>query len=816
MEEYYTPPVAERKPPVEGLETVPVRLKEDAIIKYLSRKIYTSWKSALRELYANELTAAKKAARMGAHPTIEITLDPKTRELTIHGKDSLGITGEKFKVLRYYGRSGNFSGSDAGQFGFGFKSYVSCADEVRVETFARETNERYGFVGVQGAEFRQVPDGELTISEYGTKVSLVIRSAQESADGGGNGGGENRRIELPDVVETFEDVCRFAEIDTYLSLPSPIIAKEKSSWRDGEYEYTWREAGRWKLNCTPREYARRECGGKGYDFEYDTDDFYFYGYLAIEKEGNEVRPYGHNHSEVRLVGMPIEVKIRNPDPEERRNGNPFSRPSYPFSFWYINLKDERKFMPTADRERLKEGLFVRVNEKVVEFLKREFAKMAIQSFDDYRDSPYKPIYNALGPEGREEFAKYFDDRTRRVCYALGIPVCGIDDDGEEEEGGGRRGSRWRRELYGLPTGVHQTTVRRIVAKSRHVFILNRKRAGASRGSLHKEKLYGFPIKTAATIRKILRAKYPDAEVFLFPGPIRYWNDEDFERAKDDFRILTRDFGVPDARAEAAAVKKELGRDWRRAAGIIEEKAAPEMAVVWVCRRGYRVEPVKKRIDKLLKNTVRVRKNIREWVDLLREYHSRRYSFTKDAPGMSGGMTEEEFAAAVASTRVVTTEGGTTTTTTTTTTISKASESHEGLIVFRFDDPEILKFYRPKNRKVILAPTDESAFGAIAHLMLTKKAYTVTDRVEPKLVASPTEPGRTYDDPAQVNYLYIARQRLGGASADRRLMALLRDALSNSAPGEMKPLVDTAVEYSRFAEQIPTTSKEEREGGGACQ
>ena len=753
MEEYYTPPVSE-KLSVDGLETIPVRLKEDTIIEYLGQKIYTSWKSTLRELYANELTAAKKASRMGAHPTIEITLDPRTRELTIQGKDSLGITGEMFKVLRYYGRSGNFSGNDAGQFGFGFKSYVACADEVRVETFARETNEKYGFIGVKGVEFRQVPDEDLTITEYGTKLSLIIMDAQEK------GTGEKENIDLADVVDVFEKVCRFAEIDTYFNLSSPIIKKETHSW--GEYEFVKKKAGRWKLNYTPGEYARLTCGKKGYDFEYDTGDFYFYGYIAIESDNDKVDL--SRHKEIRLVGMPIDVTINEPN---HIQGNYRQvPPEYPLSFWYVNLKDERKFTPTADRERLKEGLFDKVNESIVEFLKCEFSRMAIRSFDDYRNSPYKPILNTVIGSGLSD---YFDQETIFVCSALNLPVFGVEEENRQES---------RRRRYGVPEGLYETKLGHLIASSKNVFILRRKR---------KKDGYNFPVRTAITARKILRAKYPDAEVFLHPGGNLFWNS-DFSKIEDDFRLLTQHFGIPDACVEAAIVKKELGKNWRTVAGFQTKAKMKEEAVVWM-RTNYKVEPVKKNIKELGEKTVRVRGNIKDWVDLLRR-HISKYGFTRDTKGMVGGMTEEEFANVVASTKVLTSEGETT--------ISKASETGNTFTVFEFDDPIILKFYKPKNTKVILATTDESAFGATAYLKLKGKTYKSINQVEPELITS-LQPYKTYD-PAQVNYLYVAQRLLGKTGKNTQFMELLRNALEHSwNKEEMKSLVNTAIAYKRFVE-----------------
>ncbi|MGH9918971.1 MAG: hypothetical protein ACRD6W_08910, partial [Nitrososphaerales archaeon] len=511
ISEYYVPASAEPKPVIEGLQTITVRLKEETIVKYLSQTIYSSWTSAIRELYANELTAAKKAARMGANPTIEVTLDPETRELIIWGKDSLGITGEKFKVLRYYGRSGNFSGEDAGQFGFGFKSFCLLNDTMRVETHARETGERFGFIAERGVEFRPIADEELTIENYGTKVSLTIRPQLE------DGQGEGKEIRLEEVLLTLDIVCRFAEVDTHLNLTSTLKKRVKYSWGSHEYEETVREAGRQKLNFTPKKYARESFGDKGYDFDLDTEDFHFYGYLGPYRDDGEVNVT--NVGEVRLVGMPISATIGNPNP--RNESDSSERPSYPMSFWVVNLKDERKFSPTADRERLRDGVFDPVNEKIIQFLKGEFRKMEIKSFADYKDSPYRPI---LDTHGDSKIKPYLTDETSRTCAALSTSVGRIANEDEEgERRGGRRGY--------APPGAYETQLRELVLRSSHVFMLKRKR---------KERGYMVPLKTALTLRKILRHKYPDAEVFLHPGFSFHSynsNNDDTTAAENSRRVL---------------------------------------------------------------------------------------------------------------------------------------------------------------------------------------------------------------------------------------------------------------------------------------
>ena len=472
--------------------------------------------------------------------------------------------------------------------------------------------------------------------------------------------------------------------------------------------------------------------------------------------------------------MPIKATIRNRDAKEGDTKNPQIEPSYPLTFWVVNLKDERKFMPTADRERLKEGFFDRVHEQVARFLKGEFAKMEVRSFDDYRNSPYKPVLDTVS--WGSPYADYFTEPTKHVCTILGTKVGGVSEEGQEQDG-------WRRRSWGVPSGAYEARLRDFVAKSKHLFMLPRKRKGNG---------FVFPLGTVKTLRKVLRTKYPDAEVFLHPGFEHYWGQSDLVAAEKRQTMLMEQFGVLDARTEAKKVRGALGKDWRKAAGVeVRGKETPEDVVVWARTHDYnRVEPVRRSIKDVGATTVRVRGNIKEWVSLLREHHVYAYSFTKDIPGIVGGMTEEEFAEEVSSTEVQTIEGKTTIG-------AAASRDERPITVFRFDAPEILRLYRPKGMKVVLVPSDESAFGTTAYLRLTNRDFSVVKSVEESLLREPVEPVST-QNPAETNYLYIAQRRLG-RSADRTLTELLRNALSNSGydGGAMKSLVDTATKYSRY-------------------
>ena len=58
-------------------------INSEVIGQTLAKKIYSSWKSGLRELFNNEARACRMAKKMGGNPTLVITINPNesSREL---------------------------------------------------------------------------------------------------------------------------------------------------------------------------------------------------------------------------------------------------------------------------------------------------------------------------------------------------------------------------------------------------------------------------------------------------------------------------------------------------------------------------------------------------------------------------------------------------------------------------------------------------------------------------------------------------------------------------------------------------------------
>jgi hypothetical protein len=823
-------------------DTIQVHLKDGAVIKYLSEGIYTSWKSAVRKLFANELTAALTAKEIdpNANPTIEIRIDPEEREFTIHGTDSLGITQETFAdKLIYYGRSGNNSSKKLGRFGFGMKAYVAIGKNIRIETYARETGEKYGVVGIEGTYFKRLPDDGLTISQYGTKVSITLRDDEREEEETSYIGKvttvKNKIISFEDLIKTIRDVCRFSDVDTYLTVTSDIKEKKyySSYYTNGSfYESTVARAGREKISYSPQEYSEIASGisrSIKFVFELDDRDFYFYGVLASCRADHPVVNVDSDNGEVRLLKMPIEVTI----PETTRDHNDGVRevkPEYPMSWWFVNLKDETIFEPTPDREKLKEGLYSPVHGKIVKFLKDKFTEMQINSFADYRNSKFKEILDEARPSS--PLREFLSEGTCKLLDILDADVIPATP-GEEEGAGYRHRCRSR-----YSSGYK---IKDIVLGSENLFILPRELT--KRG-----KDFVLPKKRAQVIQKILRTKYPDATVFLHPGIYQsYQFEEHLVSIKSLQSLLTDQFHVRDAKTEAERIKKELGKEWRKLADVVpkskkdEERGANEI-VVWKCNNGYgRIEPVRMKPSEVGETPLllRVRAHLKEWIDLLKKYSVREFAITKEIKGMDVGFSEQEFREYLTKNSEVSTVNGRKS-------IQKVAskQKKDPVIVLRFCDPEILDYYKPHDSsQVICVTTEEEAFRAVAYMKLANKKFIETDVVDRNVLrerlskvcgsktgkndresaddglslcsiaSSIVSDGSGQDDyhwsssqQEAINYLFIALSKIqqttnllkkgNSFESTNKVVSLLWDALSNTYDTKMmKQLVQTAVSYA---------------------
>jgi hypothetical protein len=424
---YYTPPVSEQ--PVKlGLDKeqtqyskdltalggsdgiIEMRLEQSVIMERLSKDIYKDFKSGFRELFANAVSACILAQQLfQAKPRIEIVINPKTRELTIREFDSIGMSTEVFKeVYTVVGRSGNFDGTRPGQFGFGRLAWVTLSDRMILETHYRTKDGKTGKYAVQGQNaisFVVLPKPNL--NTFGTTVKLILY----------------KEISIEGLVKYITNACEMSKIDTYLTLTSSV--RDQESPEDEDNDEDWDDngnpaqqpptikAGTIKLSKTYHEKADAYCkwltkqyGRRGVsilkEYTLTGDGWEVYGAFLTQKETSgltELLTPNNNGTYTYLVGLPIEADIL-----------------LPFTVSYVNVVDERKFQPTADRERLKDKAVEELSSQIESEVTKAFAPLNVRNLVEYLKLPVGD--RLIICQDDEDFTRHLDQATVNTIATL--------------------------------------------------------------------------------------------------------------------------------------------------------------------------------------------------------------------------------------------------------------------------------------------------------------------------------------------------------------------------------------------------------------
>ena len=397
----------------DGDGNIRAELHSETILRTLAERIYNDYNSAIRELYNNEARACRTARdKYGAKPSINITINRVDRSVVLQGIDSLGITKAVFsQVLRIVGKSGNLSGKEVGQFGMGFISYALLTDMMLLETFARETRQEYAFVCDVGMVFRKAPKPSL--DTFGTKLTLAIKED----------------VHLDEIVKTIKSIARFSEVPTKIILVEDIEDKFGDiEYPSGTIECIQYESLKEFTTCNPdsniqpyledkyweevegvdgKKTKQRSLKIKFYkEIHIDEKDYEFFGVVATASNGQGQRENvitTGRTAETFLLGTPIEL-----------NGN-----SHQFDGveWALNIKNERDFMPEANRDSLSRTASEDIIERIEKRLVEEFTTYNITSVDDYNNSLTKQVYDkdlfwyTIGQ-------KYLDEYTQGIISSL--------------------------------------------------------------------------------------------------------------------------------------------------------------------------------------------------------------------------------------------------------------------------------------------------------------------------------------------------------------------------------------------------------------
>ena len=344
---------------------IQTRLEENVVKQRISRELYEKPSSGLRELFANEVRACRTAKnKHGANPAIEITInpDPLKRKLSIQGFDSMGISTKLFTdVVVYLGRSDNFSGKETGQFGFGLASYTCLSDIMILETYSRQTGEKFAVMGKNGMGFNILP--KPTIDSYGTKITVTLRED----------------IDIENLVKHLESFVRFCGIDVHLILENSMSFLRYSVGSNPLQRLTF--PGQLDQVIRNQDDINDDDEMAHIQIEIHEDDYEFYGRFSFTKSGygDDARmDYDGRISEgqeVLLLGLPINTGIK-----------------IPMSCYILNILDERMYKPTPDRERLTEDASDSLQEKIMHKLLESLTDGEIKSPSEFGTHKYSMLY----------------------------------------------------------------------------------------------------------------------------------------------------------------------------------------------------------------------------------------------------------------------------------------------------------------------------------------------------------------------------------------------------------------------------------------
>ena len=181
----------------EGVAADPVELDGDAeytdldakqMIQRVGDSMYSSPKSAFRELYVNALSHGimqrAKAENIDLltydeaaddFPHVEVNIDVANRKLTIHDIAGQGISRDDFTdITQFIGHSGNFDRERPGKWGMGIFSFLKLSSVLHAHIYSASTGESYQKISQDGVKWTMPrQDGQSGRKKTVSKIDAV-------------------------------------------------------------------------------------------------------------------------------------------------------------------------------------------------------------------------------------------------------------------------------------------------------------------------------------------------------------------------------------------------------------------------------------------------------------------------------------------------------------------------------------------------------------------------------------------------------------------------------------------------------------------
>lgn len=366
-------------------------------IERLSRDVYQDASSAPRETMANEMRSASiAAAEHGAGPIIRVVANADTREFSVHGIDTMGCTWDAFtRSLAVIGCTTNDDSGRPGQMGMGFYSNTLLSDTILFDSHSRETGERFTCMCKGGTEWQLgLPSGPMP--RFGVRVSMTVRDTVDM--------GVIKSMVRKCAAMSPCPVHMLDESGTWTELP--MFSSAKGLARYVLYNKLKLGPSYGSPNPLPADFASAMHSGRTIG---KLDGVL---YLHGEKDGVEacaafatkietVR-FGERRVRARvidseyakvvanLVGMPI--RLQCPHDGAFRAARVIA----------VTVRDERRYRPTADRERFTSDAADDICGKINEIIAEQLAAVQWPStLAEHLRGPYRAALDAAIDSGLE-------------------------------------------------------------------------------------------------------------------------------------------------------------------------------------------------------------------------------------------------------------------------------------------------------------------------------------------------------------------------------------------------------------------------------
>ena len=484
-------------------DTMRTSVDTQLAIQRLSRDVYSEKTSAPREDMANESTSARIAIeRHGARPRIRVVLDENTRRFSVQGLDTMGCTWDAFaKALAVIGITTNADPGRAGQMGMGFYSNTLLSDTIIFESHSRETGERFTAMCKGGTEW-QVGLKSAPMPEFGARVSMTVRPGVDMSSLEKMVWKCARLAPCPVSIEAEGGADR-RDLPTFCcarSLARKIMYRQSEPYM-ARYGYADRgDAAACNPVARPGVFVE---GMRDNDIDgclclhgqkdgVEVCAIFVSTYHRVSDGGGKRRVERRLKSKWRetqayLVGMPINLDYFSRSSigiggyDDGGDGRTAAGRFRDASILVVRVHDERRYRPTADRERFDEDSERRIVEAVDEILAEQMAAVRWpDTLAEHLRGPYRAAMDmaldsgsTMGSNRSTMAVPEVGEREAAMCMAGRLPV---------RNGFARHSMPLCHALEAAPRSVLDSSVSasRIMAVARHdpsVKVIVARRAG---------------------------------------------------------------------------------------------------------------------------------------------------------------------------------------------------------------------------------------------------------------------------------------------------------------------------------------------------